>query len=402
MKTGILTLYYHNRNYGALLQSYALCRVINDLGYEAEQICYDFMSEFSVPERHGLSQRLERFMRASFKEKLCKLGRFIRSVGKLLNLRKCNRTSSLLEKRSEAFKRFEKQVPHSGRVYSRTDLGECNEIYRCIIAGSDQIWNPEWFDSAFLLDFAGDDCKKISYAASIAAAKLSDEHKCIFSECLSRFSAVSVREHDAVSLLASQCGVNAELVLDPTLLLTRCEWDDICSSRIVEGRYAFCYFLGEDLKMRKTAKRYARKHGLRLVFLPHILGQIRRCDNRFADEELYDITPSDFISLIKYAEIVFTDSFHAVVFSAIYGTEFTAFPRMENDSGGSRLRTITGLLGCPERVCYVTRNKADAVGYIESLPPLEDDILSHLDDMKAFSLEFLKNSLNGQPSGNTG
>ena len=400
MKTGILTLYYHNRNYGALLQSYALCRVINDLGYEAEQICYDFMSEFPSPEKHSLLQRIGRFMRASFKEKLCKLGRFIRSVCRLLNRRKYNRISSQLEKRSEAFERFEKQIPHSGRVYSKADLEECNGIYRCIVAGSDQIWNPEWFDSAFLLDFVGEDCRKISYAASIAVAELSDEHKHIFSERLGRFSAISVRESDAVALLALQCGINAELVLDPTLLLTRSEWDDICSPVIVEGRYAFCYFLGEDLKMRKLAKSYAHKHGLKLVFLPHILGQVRSCDNMFADEELYDITPSDFISLIKHAGIVFTDSYHAVVFSAIFGTEFAAFPRFENDSGGSRIRGITGLLGCSERVCD-TPNKAD-ISYIDSLPPPEDDILSRLDNMKAFSLEFLKNSLNGMPSGNIG
>ena len=40
MRIGIITHYYKSSNYGGNLQAYALCEIINKLGFEAEQISY--------------------------------------------------------------------------------------------------------------------------------------------------------------------------------------------------------------------------------------------------------------------------------------------------------------------------------------------------------------------------
>lgn len=45
-KIAILTLYYHNYNYGGILQAYALQKVIEKMGFSSEQISYKLDSGY--------------------------------------------------------------------------------------------------------------------------------------------------------------------------------------------------------------------------------------------------------------------------------------------------------------------------------------------------------------------
>ena len=108
---------------------------------------------------------------------------------------------------------------------------------------------------------------------------------------------------------------NTKHVLDPTLLVDRESWHELAGKRRINGKYIFCYMLGDDRNQRKQIKEFAKKNGLKLVTLPHIVNssafQFKTQDWHFGDVQLYDVGIPEFLSLIQHAEIVVTDSFHA-------------------------------------------------------------------------------------------
>ena len=116
----------------------------------------------------------------------------------------------------------------------------------------------------------------------------------------------------------------------------------------------FAYFLGDNRIQRKRVQEFAKQNNLKIVTLPHVEGKVRASDIGFGDIELYDIDLAKFFSLIKYAEYVCTDSFHAVVFSNIFETNFYVFERIvfsKRHNMNSRIETLLTSFG--EENCFV-------------------------------------------------
>ena len=182
-----------------------------------------------------------------------------------------------------------------------------------------------------------------------------------------------------------------EWVLDPTLLLSREDWDNICSVNKIEERYVFCYFLGELSLSNKKIIEFARSKNLKVVSMPYLAWTSKR-DSNFGDYKIYDATPPDFISLIKHAEYVFTDSFHATVFSHIYHKNFFVFNRAGLKSMNDRIYSLTSLFDTQERFCD-TKEKI-SLHYIEGLPPIDyGKTFPKFEAMKEKSINFLKENL---------
>lgn len=379
-KIGIITHYYNSINYGGNLQAYALCKYLTDMGYNTEQISYIRNREGSQP------QTVKKILSKVFNpRRFCEYVLY-KSADMMLK--------SKLQQRREMINRFNKEkIPHSEKVFTNENICECND-YDIYITGSDQVWNFDWYRPAFFLNFVPAGKKKIAYAASLGKSKISKEHCSLISDYLKDFTAVSVRERDAVNLLQPLYHNKVEWLLDPTLLLTQKQWDEICAKRKINQKYIFCYFLGEDKKQRKLAKEFAGKKNLPIVTLAHVKGNFRKCDLFFGDEKIYDVSPSDFISLIKYAEYIITDSFHATVFSNIYEKEFFVFQRSDFVDMNSRVYCLTQLFEVPERFCD-TREKM-TLAYIEELETI-DYSRKHveLETMREQSVNFIECSLNG-------
>ena len=70
--------------------------------------------------------------------------------------------------------------------------------------------------------------------------------------------------------------------------------------------------------------------------------------NSVASLKWFDITPFEFLYLIKNAEFVFTDSFHASVFSIIFGKCFLTAERASsnNNKMSSRIDTLFSTFSC--------------------------------------------------------
>lgn len=340
MKIGILTHFHKSTNYGGVLQAYALCKYLNDHGHVAQQILYH--------------QRVTKVSEASITPK-----EFVQKVFARIERRVYKRKNNEIKLRREAaFAEFRDRVPHTSREYTKDTIGQVAQEFDAFITGSDQVWNPIWHDSSYLLDFVGQDTPKLSYAASIGVSHLDLSQQAMFQKCLDGFRDISVRETAAAALLSPMLGQEVKVCLDPTLLLSADDWDTVASERKTDGKYVFMYFLGDDITAMKAAERFAKEKGLKLVLIPDLLGTYRKNDRKIEGEKIADATPCDFISLIKHAEYIFTDSFHACVFSLLYQKNFFAFQRKGAVKMNSRIQNLTEIFECPERFCAEEKEKS--------------------------------------------
>lgn len=370
MKIGIITHYYNSKNYGGLLQAYALCRFLNEEGHEAKQICYDRYYELPFWNKYNFLTAHKYLIR-----------RFIsKHYKRIVNCRK-NQNAKLIKDFATL------KIPHTAKVYNSKNLHKAATEFDTFISGSDQVWHPNTVCGAYLLDFVPAEKKKISYAASISVDSLSNVQADRYAQSLKDFSAVSMREHKGAELISPLSPVEVQVVLDPTLLLTREQWDEICPTSSISGDYVFCYFLGDDAKQKECVREFAKKRGIKVVVLP-MSGDAKN----FGDENVTGASPAEFISLIKHASYVFTDSFHATVFSLLYEREVYVFERSGYKSMGQRIYTLTELFGVESHFCD-TVEKLDN-RYIESLPSIESLIkYGDFEKAKSESIRFLKNSL---------
>lgn len=389
-KVGILTHYHNSINYGGVLQAYALCKKIEFLGYECEQIDIEFLSEWK-----NLN-----FSR-SFIDDYIKKIKFIKKIyikfSKIKNGKKIKRNKLIRKTWEDSFTKFSKIIiPHSDELYNSKTIHTANGKYDIFVVGSDQVWNPIYYYEPFFLTFVTNAVPKIAYAASISQNQLSDNVKKLYSQNLRDFRAISVREESAVHLLSEIVDNHIEHVLDPTLLLDKNDWDAITDGRIEKEPYLFCYFLGDDENMRTLAKEFAIKKQVKLVNICHATGIFHKSDISFGDVSFEAPTPNEFLSLIKYAEYIFTDSFHASVFSLIYQRQFFVFSRQEFKSMGTRLYSLTLLFNVEDRFCD-TIDKVN-IQYIEKIIDIDySRRFDMFEEMKQKSITYLKNSLAYEP-----
>lgn len=335
-KIGVLTYYYNSINFGGNLQAYALCKKLEALGYPAEQICFDATVK-PLPASFGETVRRT-------------LSSARRCVYKTLNARRNRRSNAIVRDRKKAFEVFNREMtPHSEAVYTVRNIADTNALYRCFIAGSDQIWNLNWYVPSYFLDFVSPENVKTSYAASFGITSFTPEQKATLKEHLRDYRKISLRE--PTPLGEEIFGGTPEVLADPTLLLTEEEWSAVAAPRQVAEDYVFCYFFGDGQKSRALAQQYAREKGITLVMIPHLNGE-NPLDISFGDVQIAACSPQQFLSLIKHAECVFTDSFHAVVFSYIFKKNFFVFKRGERDNMSSRIDSITKLFAAQDRFCH--------------------------------------------------
>lgn len=317
-RIAILTFYYQNDNYGGLLQAAALVNVLRKYGFSAEQLSFDRLSSPKPFVYHEPMSAGKVFRKAQ-------------SVMRQISDKKDARlTEPYLRKRSVAMRRFAEEIPHS-RVLTRETIGDIEGDYDAFVCGSDQIWNPSYTREEYFLSFVNDKpC--IAYAASIGRDHLSADESAYICGHLKKFPSVSVRENLAETLL-EEGGYEGDIycVLDPVLLTGQEEWKLPVRSDGPADHYLLAYFLGDDRDARRAAETAAKARGLKLLTFPHILGKYREVDRNFGDIRNYDAGPREFLCLIRDADYVFTDSFHACAFSLLFGKKFAVTERSFDD-----------------------------------------------------------------------
>ena len=384
MKVGILTHYYNSVNYGGNLQAYALCKAVENLGHEAQQVQVVYTDAY----KNLLNPNAERKRKAI---KLAKKPAQCLAWTVLPGYRaKCRRRKAAANQLQQAFHHFNQELtPHSQKLYTKHTIKKALKEYDAFITGSDQVWNPIWYFEPFFLTFAPASVPKMAYAASIAQETLPPAVADRYRANLRDFIGVSVREEKAQQLLAP---TPASYVLDPTFLLSKEDWLQVASPRLQEKPYLFCYFLGDDLCHRQAAAQYAKAHDLTLVTIPNAAGQHHVNDAGFGDVQLAEPSPEDFLGLIAHADQVFTDSFHASVFSLIFQRQFAVFPRLGHEKMSQRLYSLTQLYDIPERFCDTVEKISAA--HIDTLLPIDyTQSFPKAEQLKAESVRYLEENL---------
>lgn len=381
MKIGILTHYYKSVNYGGNLQAYALCEFLNSIdGIHAEQICYDMASYQS---KGKLKKN-----RVPFTRRVCLyLKRTVEYINfKRRNLQEYNKWAE----RNSNFELFSKSIPHSCKVIKSDDYNKIKGDYDVLIVGSDQVWHPNYLSDVFLLNFDFN-IIKISYAASMSQGSIPIELQERLKSSLGLFDAISVREISLQKELA-KLGIKSALVLDPTLLLEPSRWEHEVKCPISKTNYIFCYFLSNNKKERELVREFADKKGLKIVAIGYLNGMITKKDNAYFDESCTEAGPREFLSLIKNASYIFTDSFHAVVFSLIFKKNFFVFNRAGENAMGTRIESILSLFNMTERFCD-SKEKL-TLNYIDSLHSIDyNKDFPKFEAMKVESIKFIEDNL---------
>ena len=379
-KIGILTRYYKNYNFGGLLQAYALPKVLMDnFEMDAEQIKYSpFVEKIGKNFNKSTYSGLYGFI---YKVGICF---FAKITKKKLNTRK------------SAFKQFMEEIPHSQELYDDQSIGECLPNYHTLICGGDQIWNVcngIQNLNVFTLNFAPANTRKIAYAPSMAILEMDGDGKRCMEQGLSELKAVSVREKRSIDILKTITDKQIEIVVDPVLLLQADAWCREAKQPKIKNKYILCYLLSDNVMQRKAVEKIAKKLQLQIVTFPHILGNVvRKCDLFFGDIHDYTSGPREFLGLIKNAELVVTDSFHACVFSMIFQTTFVVLERHQVGEKGnmnSRIYDFTEEYHLEEQIVTV-----EGLTNMDEIPNIDFTYAhAHWKKRREASLEYLEKAL---------
>lgn len=338
-KIGIITILKVN-NYGAELQAYATQKILQLMGYDAEIIDYLF---YKNP-RHKRTKASAPTAKMSIGKHLKEFLFPIFSKWKSL---KYNDARIIRESK---FDSFHLENTKLSVCYESLDKLMCADLeYDILMAGSDQIWNPGIYSSIdpYLLCFGREDVKRISYASSFGVSSIPDYIKPYYKKALQRFSAIGVREDAAVDLVRNLCGKDAQLVLDPTLLLNREQWMEVAKPiGIPSEPYILIYELSNIPYIKNVALYISRLMGMPIV---------RVCKNACREDaepeiiNVIDAGPAEFVYLFANAGYVVTNSFHGTAFSLNFGIQFyTVIP--EGKSNNSRQKSILKLMDAEDRI----------------------------------------------------
>lgn len=358
MKVGIVTITNNGSNYGNQLQNYAVIKCLQKVGIKQVETLFNVDgAEHYVSFKRNMKNRILGFLKSGNYWDKQKEIKFLTFGKKYLNYTK----------------------PFTGQLNS--------DKYDYYICGSDQIWNLNFpcnnihYDYVFMKFAPKEKC--ISFSASIGISILTCDQEKILRDGILHFNNVSVREQRGADLIKNISGVKAEVLLDPTMLIDRKEWDLIMKKpKNVQKNYLLCYFLGHiSPETKNQIEEWGKRYNLSIVWL----------NSKYADEISKSAGPREFVYYFKYAKLVCTDSFHGSVFSILYKIPFVVFDRQElgekeSEKMHSRIETLLGKFNLEKRNSKIVQENVMEMSFDGC-----EDILLH-ERKKAY--QYLKKALN--------
>lgn len=322
-KIGAIT-FHASYNFGSNLQAYALQEYIKKIG--KNKVEYKIIN-FRTNKQKEMYQykKNSKGIKLIFKKII---------YGKKLN------------KREEKFEEFINTNFNLTKEYKKaSELKEEDFNYDYYISGSDQIWNlsARDFEWAYYLDFIKKG-KKISYAASAGPIqrKKTKEDKEKIRELVSQYDCLSVREEGTHELIKEATGKEAKINVDPTILLTKENWEKMLPK---EKIYNKPYILYYTLKPSKSRSLLLKKLGKKLNKKVVVANPSFKYDLLGGFVKKYESGPIEFLNLIKNADLVVSSSFHGTVFSILFNKPFFAL----NGKNDFRISTLLKKSGLEDR-----------------------------------------------------
>lgn len=328
MKIGLLT-FHRSTNYGSVLQAWAMQNLLLEKGYDIEII--DYIPQ-SFDKQYGIYQNPSS----------------IRNIVKnILGL-------PLVKYRRIQMDNFidfrRKHLLLSNPIYdSNINYTELANNYDCFICGSDQIWNINAKDCDNIYFLPGVKKKKIAYAVSVNTTDFS-EPRCNsdLRNWIEDFTYISCREQSGALRISSFIGncKPVDTMLDPTLLHPKEDYYGICSDRIIPKDYIFLYKVWFGSDSFDIVKALSQNTGLPVYTLLLVKSVIRlvKIESRKIHVIKTNTKPGDYLSLIRYASLVATDSFHGTAFSLIFEKPFYCINERNKDGSYKNDERILGIL----------------------------------------------------------
>lgn len=333
MNIGIMTLHLH-RNYGGILQNYALQQILSRLGHNP--ITID-----KRPARNNL-----KFAVSYLKHTIIKaLGRESEGIYYYEHTH-----------RGGAFAKFVNKYINKTRSTARYTEELINKYkLEALIIGSDQVWRRAFFTDGNLKNYygyflAGNSIPRIAYAASFGVDSWEYEPE-LTTECgklASKFKAISTREDSGIELCKNLGVMNAVGVLDPTMMLSAQDYLNLCEPiPVLKKGVLFAYILSNDANDIATVKKIAIQRNL----TPLIVGA----------EFHATLSVEEWIAYFRDCEYVVTDSFHGTVFSILFKKEFNTI--INQMRGGDRFYSLLNRLQLTNRI--ITDNSMFEIGTVD-------------------------------------
>ncbi|MBQ7215756.1 MAG: polysaccharide pyruvyl transferase family protein [Synergistaceae bacterium] len=370
----LLVTLYGNYNYGNILQRLALTSVIEPLGFEVTHLCI-----VTPPPKQPASRIIKTFIKNAIKRVLALLG--------VQKYRTQFRSMEMLPTIVPAFTKYQEQhIPSTSRIYMTfqeslsADSSEWTS-YDYAVTGSDQVWHnwsrtPEELEYYYLSFMPPE--KRVCYAPSFGFSEFPESYYAFHKKGLAGFERLSCREQEMIPMIQSISGKDAQLVLDPTLLLKASQWRAFASKPEydVPERFVLCYFLGSKIPEYQSAIRQAAGD----------LPVINIYDP--SDKKHWNTDPGGFLWLFDHADFVCTDSFHGTAFSVNFGKNFIVFRRkqtgMEDMFG--RISGLLGSLDITGHICeHGMKVRPEPVNY--------DEVYAKLDALRESSMQYLRDCL---------
>lgn len=383
-KIGICVVIYNN-NFGSMLQSYATMKILEEMNMDYEIIRYR--------KKYSPLFILKSIPRILNKNIWIDKKRVIQKKIGMISHKDIKKANDERNKKFDEFRKkyFKKMAEFS---YGYKELKKAGGKYDAYLVGSDQLWLPSGLATNFYnLNFVQDNKLKISYASSFGVKEIPFYQIKRTREYLNRIEYISTRENSGKDIVKKLTGKEVPVVVDPTLLFNASQWESILQNKkLYEEKYIFAYFLGANVKHRDEVRKLAKEKNLKIVTIRH-MDEYVEADNDFGDYAPYNIGPEEFVSLIRNAEYVCTDSFHGTVFSIINHKQFLVFNRYSETSKtskNSRIESLCANLGLQTRRYISQKN---IVALIDEKINY-NDVDEKVEKMRDKSKEYLKNAFN--------
>lgn len=301
-----------------------------------------------------------------------------------------------LKERHGRYEEFRKEYLNRTPRTTKTNSEIFKKDYSACVVGSDVVWKPEIAEEEhskiYFLQFAGDNTKKIAYAASIGTDDMVvlDRLKPLYRSLIADFNSISLREKTAVQYIGKLTDKKVSHVLDPVFLSDADAYVRLIKDVNIpcQQKYIYLYMLSYNEDIVTLALQLAQRNGYKIVYDLHTK------ENLVLKKEFKEygvpstaVGPLEFLALINSASVILCDSFHGTAFSIILHKDFYTFG---NHNGGidisARMKDLLEILALEKR--YVTDNST-----ISSEPIDYADVDKKLDNYRKESIEFLKKSL---------
>ncbi len=368
IKLGILT-YHFSTNVGSLLQSYALQKVLNELGYENEIINYQKYIVNKQSRYKRLKEIIQQkigFVSICIWPVIFFMIKFYESIDNLIGINNlklqtqktlrrnfinifskffyyCNEiiiVGIYYEKKFNLFrKKYLKIYPEKTINRKALTQSDINERYIKFIVGSDQVWNYNIkYDFTYLLDFIKDSSKKIAYAPSFGVSYVEKKYEEDYRSLLAQFKFLSVREKQGRDIIFNLTKRKCPVLLDPVMLLKKEEWQKISAGPVVTKDYVVFYSRWHSETMKSFTEKLALENDCEIISL-----------------EVKKYTPEEWVDLFLNAKYIVTNSFHGVAFSINFQKNFF-IEYHQTSATNSRLQNIIDMFSLQDRIIRNGKN----------------------------------------------